>query len=293
VIDIALQIVGILAPSFLLAFIGLVWFYKGPDFHVPFVTTLVMNLALPALLFHTLTNTTVAITALGTVAMATLVLHIIFAGVAFALLKIAGKDWRLSISHIVGNTGNLGLPVCFLAFGDEGLAYAIAFFSVQCFLLFSIGEGIIAGTPSVKRMLQSPILHAVWLGVLCRVFTVEMPAVVDQTLELLGQTVIPIMLITLGFSLASMRAAQLSATVFWSGVRTLVALVIGFGVARLFGLDGVAGGVVILQTVMPVAVFNYLLAAKYGRDSSEVSGMILVTHLAAIIYLPLILFYVL
>ncbi len=45
----------------------------------------------------------------------------------------------------------------------------------------------------------------------------------------------------------------------------------------------------IIETVVPVAVFNYLLAVKHGRDASEVSGLILVTHIGAIFYLPIVL----
>ncbi len=291
--ELALQIVNILAPSMVLALIGLTWFHKGPEFPVPFVTALVINVSMPALLFHTLANSTVSVGALGAMALAALLVHIVFSIATIALLKIARKDWRLCVAHVVGNTGNLGLPVCFLAFGEEGLAYAMTFFAVQCLLLFSVGDTIISGAFDLKRIVRSPILHAVWLGVLVRSLNMELPAIAAQTLQLLGQIVIPIMLITLGVSLAGMRAAQLPSNMLWALIRTVLALCVGVAVAELLGLTGVARGVLIIETVVPVAVFNYLLAVKYGRDSSEVSGMILVTHVAAIFYLPLVLAYVL
>ncbi|MFK7860037.1 MAG: AEC family transporter [Granulosicoccus sp.] len=291
--DVVIQIANILAPSILLALIGVIWFYKGPDFPVPFVTTLMLNIGLPALLFHTLAYSTVPIHSLGNMAVATLVIHLVFGGVIVVLLKLARKDWRLCVAHVVGNTGNLGLPVCFLAFGEEGLAYAMTFFAIQCLLLFSLGESLMAKSADLRRIIRSPILHAVWLGVMVRFLDVEVPQIAEQTLQLLGQIVIPIMLITLGVSLAGMRASQLPSTIVWSCVRTVVAFTIAVGVAELLGLSGVARGVLIIETVVPVAVFNYLLAVKYGRDSSEVSGMILVTHLTAIVYLPVVLAFVL
>lgn len=293
VTDVALQIVNILAPSVILALIGLVWFYKGPEFPVPFVTTLIINVCMPALLFSTLASSSVPINALGVMVLATVLVHVAFASIALMLLSVAEKDWRLCVTHVVGNTGNLGLPVCFLAFGEDGLAYAVTFFSVQCLLLFSVGDIIIAGALNVRRIVFSPILHAVWLGVVVRVTDIAVPQIAMQSLQLLGQIVIPLMLITLGVSLAGMRVAQLPSTVLWSGIRTVVALSVGVGIAYALGLSGVARGVLIIETVVPVAVFNYLLAVKYGRDSSEVSGMILVTHLAAIVYLPVVLAFVL
>lgn len=272
-----------------LAIIGLIWHHKGPAFPVSFVTTLVLNVSLPALLFHTLASAVVPISALWQMALATLLVHVVFTAASVVILKLSRKDWRMCIAHVVGNTGNLGLPVCFLAFGDEGLAYAITFFSVQCLLLFSAGEAIYAGGISVSRALRSPILHAIWIGVLVRVMEWQPPALVLESLEMLGQIVIPLMLITLGVSLASMRASQLSSSLVWSFIRTTMAAIIGFGVAAALGLEGVARGVLIIQTIVPVAVFNYLLAVKHGRDSTEVSGLILVTHIGAVFYLPLLL----
>jgi len=248
-----------------------------------------MNVSLPALLFHTLATAEVAISSLGRMALATLVVHIVFTALALLMLKTAQKDWRLSIAHVVGNTGNLGLPVCFFAYGEQGLAYAMTFFSVQCVLLFTLGESIYAGRLDLRRLFRSPILHAIWLGIGARLLEIAIPEFALESLKLLGQIVIPLMLITLGISLAGMRSEQLSGNLIWSFIRTLTAASIGFLVAGLFGLEGAARGVLVIETVVPVAVFNYLLAMRHGRDGSEVSGLILVTHLASIVYLPIIL----
>ncbi|MFK8078164.1 MAG: AEC family transporter [Granulosicoccus sp.] len=284
-----LQIVNILAPGMLLAMVGLLWVKFGPPFPVNFVSTLVLNVTMPALLFHTLATSVVPIGALWEMAFATLVVHVVFSVVAFCTLKLSGKDWRLCITYVVGNTGNLGLPVCFFAFGEEGLAYAMTFFSIQCILLFSLGDAIYAGSISIKRMVCSPILHAIWIGVVVRLLDWQPPELILNSTSLLGQIVIPIMLITLGVSLAGMRASMLHMTIFWSFVRTGMAIAIGFSIAELLDLEGIARGVLIIETVVPVAVFNYLLAVKHSRDSAEVSGMILVTHIGAIIYLPFVL----
>jgi len=277
------EIVTILAPAALLACIGIIWTKTGPDFPIAFVSTIAVNLGLPALLFHTLASSTVDLGMLGAIALATLCVHIVFALIALALLKQAKKDWRLCIAHVCGNTGNLGLPVCYFAYGDAGLAYAMAFFAVQCLLLFSVGEAVLSASASIKVVLRSPILHAVWLGILVRYMDWSLPEFFMNTTELLGQLVIPLMLITLGVSLANMSIKNLPATIRWSLIRTGVALFVGFTIAHLFGLEGVARGVLIIETTVPVAVFNFLLAVRHNRDSDEVSELILVTHLASII----------
>ena len=288
-----LTIVGILAPAVLLALIGFIWVHRGAEYPVPFVTMLVINIGLPALLFHTLATSTVKLASLGQIALAAVVVQIISTCIAVSQLKFAGKDWRLAVAHVVGNTGNLGLPLCLLAFGEEGLAYAMAYFAVQCLFMFSFGDAIYAGRFSVSSLFRSPVLAAVIAGVAVRIFDMSMPAVLMDTTRLLSGLVIPIMLITLGVSLASLRVHQLTSSLFWSLIRTGVAIFVGFSVAAVFQLEGVARGVLIIEATVPVAVFNFLLAHKHGRDSSEVAGLILITHIAALFYLPIILHIVL
>ncbi len=288
-IALAGQIVGILAPGFFLAMIGLAWQRSGTAFPLDFVTLLVINVSMPALLFVTLVETTAEISTLWQIAVATVVVHMVFAPVAIGILKAAGSDWRLGVAHVVGNTGNLGIPVCYFAYGDTGLAYAMTFFAVQCLLLFSVGEAVYAGRFDVRKVYTSPIVLSITAAVGFKLMNIELPSLAIETLSLMGQIAIPLMLITLGVSLASMRARSLPSTLMWSMVRTGLAIAIGFGVAELLGLEGAVRGVVVLETVVPVAVFNFLLAVRHSRNSETVAGLVLVTHLAAIVYLPFVL----
>ncbi len=265
----------------------------GTEYPTAFVTTLTLNIGLPALVFHTMVTADISLASIQSLGLATVAVHVVFLSLVIVLFKLVGKALPISIAHVVGNTGNLGLPLCFLAFGDEGLAYAMTFFAVQCLLFFTIGESVYAGAVNVARMLRIPVVYALLLAVVVRVANVPLHNIVLNTTEILGQLVVPIMLITLGVSIAGMKATHLLPTIGWSVVRTVMAFGVGVGVADLFGLTGVARGVLILETVVPVAVFNYLLAHRYNRNSDEVSGMILVTHIGALLYLPLVLAYVL
>lgn len=283
------EILTILAPAAILAIIGLVWAKKGPEFPVKFITTLTLNIGMPALLFSTLAASKIELDAVAEMALATLLVHLIFIVLAVPLLLKAKKDWRLCIALVVGNTGNLGLPVCYFAYGDTGLAYAMVFFSLQCLLLFGLADMVLAGNFSLKPVVKSPILHAIWLGMLVQYYDISLPKFVVDTTELLGQLVVPIMLITLGVSLAGMTVRNLPETLKWSLIRTGLALLVGFVVVELTGLEGVARGILLIETMVPVAVFHFLMAIRHGRDSAEISGLILVTHLGAIIYLPFLL----
>ena len=55
------------------------------------------------------------------------------------------------------NAGNMGLPVCLFAFGEEGLALAICFYAVATFIQFSVGMSIWRGSVSARELLSEPL----------------------------------------------------------------------------------------------------------------------------------------
>jgi len=101
------------------------------------------------------------------------------------------------------------------------------------------------------------------------------------------------MLITLGVSLADLKVTEWKHSLLFSVIRVVGGFSLGVLVSGLFGLEGVERGVLILQSSMPVAVFNYLLALRYKREPGEVAGMVVLSTLLAFILLPFIVSFVL
>lgn len=73
-----------------------------------------------------------------------------------------------------------------------------------------------------------------------------------------------------------------------SAARLAMGALGGWLVALLFGLDGAALGVLVIQSAMPVAVFNYLFARLYGEQPEEVAGLVLVSTALSYLTLPLL-----
>jgi len=101
------------------------------------------------------------------------------------------------------------------------------------------------------------------------------------------------MLLSLGVSLAQLRVMDFSRTLALSLFRLVLGVGIGFGVAILFGLEGAARGVTIIQFAMPAAVFNYMLALRYQREPNAVAGIVIVSTLLSFVSLPVLLWLVL
>jgi hypothetical protein len=119
------------------------------------------------------------------------------------------------------------------------------------------------------------------------------PKWIDTTTELLGGIVIPMMLITLGISLARLGVKSIPRSLGLSVLRLAMGFAVGIGVGAALGLEGTAREVLIVQSSMPVAVFNYLFALRYNTAPEEVAGMVLISTVLSFVTLPLLLWFVL
>ncbi len=288
------QLFSVIAPVLICAGIGYVWRRQGRPFDTGLVTPLVTNIGTPCLVFFTLIDTKLqpdTFLAMGTASFAT---TMAMYGIYFVFLKSVGlsqKAFLPSLAH--GNCGNMGLPLCLLAFGDHGLALAIAFLTVNAVILFSLGVAIPAGAMSPKQLLRLPILYATAAALVFMFTGWPVPEFVVNTMRILGGITVPLMLITLGVSLAGLGVKSMPRAVMLSVMRIGVGFLVGWAGATVFGFEGAERGVLILECAMPVAVFNFLFAERYGNHPEEVAGLIVISTVMSFATLPLLLWFVL
>ena len=119
---------------------------------------------------------------------------------------------------------------------------------------------------------------------------IEPPHFILNTTDLLGNFTIPLMMLTLGVSLARMRITKIKRTLSLAILRLLLGALVGFGIAEAFNFEGIERSVLIIQSMMPVAVFNYLFAQYYERDPEEVASLVVLSSAIGFTLLPLIVF---
>lgn len=288
--NLALTVIQIAAPVFLLAAIGFTWIRLGFEYRTEFVTRLAMSVSLPALVFVALMNTEIEPQDLARISLASLAGYGIITVIIIGIVRGLGLDSRTFLAPLIfGNTGNLGLPLALFAFGQEGFGYALVPFAVMMLLSFSIGIWMVAGRGSLGRIIREPLIGALFLGTLFLWQGWKTPLFVTNTLELLGQIAIPVMLITLGVAVARLKPGQIRLAFGLSIVKFIVCVAVGVGVGVWFDLAAMPLAVLTLQLATPVAVTSYLLAEKFGADAQSVAGMVVVSTLLSVVGLPLIL----
>ncbi len=281
-------VLQIVAPVFLLALIGVVWVKLGYEYRVQFVTRLAMTIGVPALIFTSLMKTEIERDALFATVWAACAAYALVTIAFFVLVKVGRLDVQTFLAPLIfGNTGNLGLPLALFAFGEVGLGYAVVIFAVMGIYSFTFGIWLVSGGGSPLKVIKEPLVGATLLGGLFMVQGWQTPLWMTNTLELIGQMAIPLMLITLGVALARLTPENVIRAVILAIVKVVFCAGIAFFVGQFFELSPIALAVLVLQVSTPVAVTSYLLAEKYGAEAGEVAGLVVVSTLLSVVTIPI------
>nr|WP_174823461.1 AEC family transporter [Ruegeria arenilitoris] len=280
----------IVAPVFLLAGIGFTWVKLGFEYRLEFVTRLAVTLAVPSLIFVALMQTEIPGGELTRFTLAAIAGHVALAVVFGVFVRLSGLDRRTYLAPLIfGNTGNLGLPLCIFAFGQAGLGFAVIFLAITALFSFTYGIYLVAGKGAFGKVAREPMVWATLLGALFLWRGWQTPLFLTNTLELLGQMAVPMMLITVGVAIARLTTRKLGQAIWLSALKLVVCFALGWVIARAFDLDAIAFGVMVLQMCTPVAVTAYLLAERFDADSDAVAGMVMVSTVLSVGALPIIL----
>ncbi|MCY0965838.1 AEC family transporter [Oceanospirillaceae bacterium G-43] len=290
------NIFSIMAPVLICATAGFFWARKGYAFDAEFVSRLVINIGAPCLMLSTLSSVQLDFEAFKRTAMACVLVAVVMTALGVMVPRLLGQDVRAYLpSFVFPNVGNMGLPICMLAFGDHGLALGLAFFMVLSIAHFPVatlmaGGKEAGGLGAVARM---PMLYVVLLAIVMLWQEWHLPVPVANSVRLLGGMAIPLMLLALGVSLARLKVNQWRQALLYSALRIGGGLLAGLAACALLGLEGSERGVVLLQASMPVAVFNYLFAERYRRQPEAVAGLVVMSTLMSFVTLPVLLWWLL
>ena len=284
------QLIPIILPVIIAAAIGFVWARSGQRFETDFVTSIVTNVGTPCLVFHSVATADVGFDVMVSMGSAAFLVMAIMMVLGFIALKLAGWDYRSYLPPLMfANSGNMGLPICYFAFGNEGLALAIGFFAVSAFLQVTLGMALAAGSFSVRQAIQTPMIYAAVAALLVKANDWTLPLWLSNTTDLVGAFSIPLMVVTLGVSLARIRMSSVAKGATISLARLVCGTGLAYMIGSLLGLEGLPLGILVLQYSMPIAVFNYLFAQKYHRDAAGVASGVLISTVFSVFTLSIIL----
>lgn len=279
------------APVVLCVLVG----FALAKFKLPYdnkmITMLVSNVGYPTLIISHLSAGHVDFDAFLVMLAAAAAAVACFGVIAFCFLSIVDLPRRSFLSPLMlNNVGNIGFPVCALAFGAAGGAYAIGFMAVVLVGVFTIGMWVPMGKVALGDIVRKPVIYSVIIALVLMRTGAQLPPPIDQTFTILGGLAVPLLLLTLGHTLATLQTGALWRGCYLALFHLAMAGGVAFALVHLFGFTGVERGVFILMCMMPPSVATYLWVDMYDPDHApDVAGFILIATLLSVIVLPLVL----
>lgn len=283
-----LTLVNIVLPVFALAALGFIYGRAQP--RVPdmqFINRANVSLFCPALIFSALLENPVDLTSSWPLVVAG-ILIIIVPGLLLALLPRPAGIQRPAflVPGMFRNTGNIGIPLMMLAYGEDLLGAIVILFVLSNLLQFSLGLFLLSRGDSRWLWLRSPNIWAAVLGVTLAPYRDWLPTFVLTSIDLAGQIAIPLMLFGLGVRLSQDRIEQLGRALRINALYLGAGLVTLPLVLWLLPLTPAWARLIALSVLLPPAVMNYLLCEQYDVAPRTVASIVLTGNVLSIITIP-------
>lgn len=261
----------------------------------------IFYLATPSLVLRSLYQMEIDYGALQRIALVAVLVAFTMGAVAWlaGFDQARGRRAALILTGAVSNNGNMGLPICFFAFGAPGLSLGAVYYVVTSFLSNTLGV-VVASAGSaplgiaLRNSLRAPVLYAAILGVTLNRTGITLPTGLFRAVDLLAGAAIPGMLVLLGIQLRNAPLRQSDPLIPRAvAIRLIAAPLLAWLLTRMLGLSGLTQNVVILQASMPTAVMMGVLATEYDAAPRLVATIIFFSTLLSMITLSVVLWYIL
>jgi len=287
------EILSIITPVFGLVLVGYLYGRR----HVPDMTAanrVNLDVFIPALIFHVLSGKDFHIGDYLDLALGALIVVLGSGALALLASRATGTAFRtLGPPTMFNNSGNMGLPLAVLAFGEEALAAAVVVFLVENLLHFTVGVRILDPRASLLRLLRLPMVIACLLGLAFSLLAIRMPGPIALGIEMLGQIAIPLMLFALGVRLETADWSHWRVGLGGALLRPAAGLIAVVPPLLLLPLEDGLWRQLILFAVLPPAVLNYMLAEQYGQEPETVAAIVIWGNLSSLLIIPAALFFLL
>lgn len=287
------RILAILFPIFAIVAAG--YFYgrrHRPEMAV--ANRLNMDVFVPALVFSAMAGKSFAVADYGPLALAGLVVLLGTGVLAWPVAKVLGVQPRTFVPPMVfNNAGNIGLPLAVLTWGDDALPAAVVLFMVENTLHFSLGARFLDPSARLLMLWRIPVVAAAIAGLAVSLGKIALwePALI--AIKMLGDVSIPLLLFALGVRMTSVSFAEWRVAVSGAVLRPVAGMLLAAGMVWLLGLVGRDAAMLVVFGALPPAVLNFLFAERYHQEPERVASIVLIGNLAALVFLPLALAWVL
>ncbi|MET0345772.1 MAG: AEC family transporter [Casimicrobiaceae bacterium] len=281
------RILGIILPVFLIILLGYLYARRvKPDMSM--VNRISMNVLAPALIFSVLASKDFDVAAHWKLMLGSVGVVVGSGLIAWAIARFMKVDPRTLVPPVMfNNCGNMGLPLAALAYGAAGFGPMVALFVISNLLHFTLGVWIINHHAKFGNLLRNPMVVSTIAGFAFALTHPTLPEWLTVAIKLVGDALIPMMLLSLGARLADVRWDAVRLGIVGGVACPVTGLLMALLLAPALGLDATQRGLLILFGALPPAVLNFMVAEAFRQEPHKVASIVLIGNMLSVIFVPI------
>lgn len=226
----------------------------------------------------------------------TIAVHLLYilAGVLLYRKKPALQQPVLRFAILCPNSNFMGMPVIGGIYGAEGIfLLSVALLPARIFIL-SIGIAyFVAGKSSgrMKRLLKSPPLWAVDLGLLVVWLKITLPVPLENAIASLGNCTTPLSMILIGCVISDLKLKMFLNKEIWKLCfwRLLEMPLVVLAMLKLVGITQAAvAGVSVVLSALPAGAMTVMFTKEYEKDGLLAAACVISSTLLSVLTIPLV-----
>ena len=233
---------------------------------------------------------------LGIAALAAIGVHVL--GIALAQLLCHDKDKArervLRFGVVFSNAGYMAIPLQQALLGDDGVFFGAVYVGVFNLALWTYGVSVMGNGVkdlSVKKVLISPGLIGVTIGLFLLLCGITLPEIIAAPVGHLANLNTPLPMLIIGYYLAGANikeALRDRASYLAIALRLLAIPLITLGILWLCGVRGTVLVSAVIGASAPVATATTMFSAKFDRAPTLSVNLVVLSTLLSVISMPLI-----
>ena len=191
-----------------------------------------------------------------------------------------------TIAALVGNTGNLGIPLGIAIFGPESIPFTTLINLMNVFIVYTLGvffysRGDFSIKESIKNIFKLPVLWFAILALGLNFSEVSLPKEVMSALKMGAYASMVIQLIILGMYLHEVKLKELNLKliIHVNSMKFLIIPLIAFFILQLTSFTSMTKGIILMEIFMPLAVANVNLGSLYNCRPKDITALIFISSI--------------
>ncbi|MBC9131427.1 AEC family transporter [Frischella sp. Ac48] len=221
------------------------------------------------------------------------------------LMKWRAKEsCAMVLSSCFMNNGNYGTPVILTFFGEIGFDLAVIIMVLQQFVMSTVGiyyaakgsnyPDMVSQKAVLKKVIRMPIAYGALLGIIFQVCQIPLSTAVLNSIAMIGDASIVVIMIILGMQLATLTIKQIEYAKISIAltIRMIISPLISVALVYFLPIDHMSKQILIILSAMPSAANTTLMSVQFNTKPELVSSSTFISTLLSLITLPIVLWLV-